>query len=187
MLQRIGEQTIITSKIDQIKVASKIILPGVGAFDNAMYNIRKLGIEEILQEKAIQEKVPFLGICLGMQLLTKRSEEGELNGLSFFDAEVKKFHFRLEDNLKVPHMGWNIVNQKRENVLFKDMTDLETRFYFVHSYHVVCNDDTDVLAETHYGCNFTCAIQKENIFGVQFHPEKSHNFGIKMFKNFVKF
>jgi glutamine amidotransferase len=186
MLQRIGEQSVITSSIKEIETASKIILPGVGAFDNAMHNIRALGMEEVLQEKALQEKVPFLGICLGMQLLTNRSEEGELNGLSFFDAEVKKFHFGFEDNLKIPHMGWNIVNKKKENVLFKDMPDQEARFYFVHSYHVVCNDVLDILAETHYGYKFTCAIQKENIYGAQFHPEKSHKFGIQLFKNFVK-
>lgn len=186
MLQRIGEQSIITSSIKEIETASKIILPGVGAFDNAMHNIRALGMEGVLQEKALQEKVPFLGICLGMQLLTNKSEEGELNGLSFFDAEVLKFHFGFEDNLKIPHMGWNIVNTKKENVLFKDMPDQEARFYFVHSYHVLCNDDLDILAETHYGYKFTCAIQKENIYGAQFHPEKSHKFGIQLFKNFVK-
>jgi glutamine amidotransferase len=186
MLNRIGAQSVITSTKKEIKAASKIILPGVGAFDNAMQNIRNLDIEGILKEKAIYEKVPFLGICLGMQLLTQKSEEGNLSGLCFFDAEVKKFQLNNQHNLKVPHMGWNVAKQKKESALLQDMPEDEMRFYFVHSYHVVCSNESDILGETFYGNNFTCAIQKENIIGAQFHPEKSHKFGMQFLRNFAK-
>lgn len=186
MLKRIGVKSVITSIKKEIEKATKIILPGVGAFDNAIENIRALGIEKVLKEKALNEKVPFLGICLGMQLLTQKSEEGRLSGLSFIDAEVKKFQFNNQDDLKIPHMGWNAVKQQKESVLLQDMPADEVRFYFVHSYHIICRDKNDILAETFYGYNFTCAIQRENIFGAQFHPEKSHRFGIQLLKNFAK-
>lgn len=184
MLKKIGAKAIISSKIADIEKADKLILPGVGAFDNGMTNLDKLGLISILNEIIFNKKIPLLGICLGMQLLTKRSEEGILSGLGWLDAEVVRFKFdSLTCSLKIPHMGWNTVELVKDSHLFNGL--YPSRFYFVHSYHVVCNDRLDVLAETCYGYNFVSAVQKDNILGVQFHPEKSHKFGMELFKNFA--
>lgn len=185
MIKKIGRQSIITSDIEDIKKASKIILPGVGAFDNAIKNLRNLNLVNAIKEKALLEKVPILGICLGMQILTKGSEEGELEGLGFINGFTKKFKF---DNnyLKVPHMGWNTVKLLKQSRLFSGMENQENRFYFVHSYAVECYQTEDILTTTFYGYEFVSCFEKDNIIGVQFHPEKSHRFGMQLLKNFVE-
>ena len=185
MLKKIGERNvIISSDLKVIKNASKIILPGVGAFDTGMRHLTEYGLKDILDKKALIEKVPFLGICLGMQLMTNGSEEGVLPGLGWFDANTVKF--KLEDSsLKIPHMGWNYVqNINRNNIFLKE--DKKYRFYFVHSYHVQCNNENDVLFTTNYGNEFHSAIQKDNLIGMQFHPEKSLHFGMDIFESFAK-
>lgn len=186
MLKKIGAEAIISSDVDIIKNADKLILPGIGAFDTGMKNLNGLKIIPILNNKVISEKTPILGICLGMQLLTKSSEEGILPGLGWINAQTIKFKFdEKNNNLKIPHMGWNTVHLSKNSPLFKEMFD-EPRFYFVHSYHVVCDDEQDILTQTYYGYEFASAVQKDNIMGVQFHPEKSHKFGMKMLKNFAE-
>jgi len=187
MLKKMGIEATISSNISDIEKADKIILPGVGAFDNGMKNLNELGLVPVLNEKVIGNKVPILGICLGMQLLTKKSEEGTLPGLGWIEGQTVKFKFNNNHkNLKVPHMGWNTVNTNKQSALF-DGLNHESRFYFVHSYHVVCNDENDILAKTLYGSEFVSAIQRDNIMGVQFHPEKSHKFGMRLLENFVRF
>ena len=185
MLKKIGVESIVTSDKEAIKRADKIILPGVGTFDSAMESLRRLGLVDVIKEKVLREKVPILGICLGMQLLTARSEEGVLEGLGFVNAEVRKFRFS-DKSLRVPHMGWNTVNIKKKSKMFNGMEHQENRFYFVHSYYVVCFDEEDVLATTYYGIEFVSSFEKGNIIGCQFHPEKSHKFGMQFLKNFVE-
>jgi glutamine amidotransferase len=185
MIKKIGYKCIITSNPHEISQADKIILPGVGAFDYGIQNLKKLNIYNIIIKKVIEEKTPILGICLGMQLLTKGSEEGNLEGLGCINAYTKKFKF--EDNkLKIPHMGWNIVKLQKKSLLFEGMEKQENRFYFVHSYAVECYEKEDILTTTYYGYEFVSSFEKENIIGCQFHPEKSHKFGMKLFKNFVE-
>jgi len=167
-----------------VESASKIILPGVGAFDTGMKNLESLQLTEVLKKKVLQDKIPVLGICLGMQLLSEGSEEGVLPGLGFISARTIKFRFNNTDEYKIPHMGWNFINQKKESRLLTGMYT-DPRFYFVHSYYFKANNVSDILATTEYETLFTSAVERENILGVQFHPEKSHKFGMKLLKNFV--
>lgn len=183
MLKHLGVPSNISGNTDEILEAQKIILPGVGAFDNAMSNINSMGLKEILDRKIIDEKIPVLGICLGMQLLTEKSEEGSIKGLGYIKGKTVKFSFPKKENLKIPHMGWNTITILKESLLTKDMYG-ENRFYFVHSYHVVCKDPSDNLCNTFYGYDFISAFSRGNIYGVQFHPEKSHKFGMQILKNF---
>lgn len=186
ILKRIGVKALISSSPDEIEKADKLILPGVGAFDTGMLQLQALNIIDLLNDKVLIRKTPTLGVCLGMQLLSKRSEEGVQAGLGWIDGEAIRFHFDSNPtNLKIPHMGWNTVNIQQENVLFKGL-EQEARFYFVHSYHVVCKHMEDKLTMTEYGYSFVSAVQCENIMGVQFHPEKSHKFGMQLYKNFVE-
>lgn len=182
MIKKTDHKCLITSDIKEIKQATKLILPGVGSFDNGMRNLTELGMIEVLNQKVLIEKTPILGICLGMQLMTKSSEEGKLSGLKWIDAETKKF---ASDTLKIPHMGWNIVKHQKESKLF-DECESEKRFYFVHSYYVSSNQEVDVLTNTNYIQDFVSSFEKENIVGVQFHPDKSHKFGMQLLKNFVE-
>jgi len=185
MFKRIGVEAIISSNVSDIEGADKLILPGVGAFDNGIKNLKDSGLIPVLEKKVIKRKAPILGICLGMQLLTLRSEEGCLSGLGWVDAETVRFRFtENQASLRIPHMGWNTVNLMRYNVLFENLHNKDARFYFAHSYNVRCNNEKDVLSTTHYGHDFVSSIQKGNIFGVQFHPEKSHRFGMQLLKNF---
>jgi glutamine amidotransferase len=184
MIKRIGHKSEITNNISFINSAEKIILPGVGHFDKAMQNINSLGLLEIIRKKALKDKTPMLGICLGMQLMCKQSEEGKEQGLCLVDAEVKRFSFPENQFIKIPHMGWNLVIARKDHALFSKMYP-EPRFYFVHSYHVVCNNLNDVLSTTNYGIDFHSSFSSENILGVQFHPEKSHKFGMLLLKNFI--
>jgi len=186
MLRKISVKSLITSSIEEIEKANKLILPGVGAYDNGMINLERLGLIPVLNHKVNGQHTPILAICLGMQLIAKRSEEGELNGLGWIDAEAVRFRFDLSNkDLKIPHMGWNTINAFQNSPIFQDLYP-DTRFYFVHSYHVKCNDESNVISHTHYGFDFTSAVQKYNIYGVQFHPEKSHKFGMKLLANFAE-
>jgi len=185
MLRKIGADAVISSAAADIRKAEKLILPGVGAFDNGMKNLRDRGLLPVLQDRVLSDKVPLLGICLGMQLLTKNSEEGTLDGLGWIDARTVRFKFSEEAALKVPHMGWNQIVASRDNPLTRNIGE-RPRFYFVHSYYVVCDRNEDVLTTTHYGYDFTSAVNRGNIYGVQFHPEKSHTFGMKLLKNFAE-
>lgn len=183
MLKKIGVEAEVTSDHVAIRNAGKLILPGVGSFDNGMSNLRELGLIDVLNKKVIEERVPVLGICLGMQLLTRKSEEGSLRGLGWIDAET--IRFRSSPQYKVPNMGWNYVHAAKQSPLLKDMYD-EPRFYFVHSYYVKCNDPKDELLRSDYGITYTSGVEKENILGVQFHPEKSHKYGMKLLQNFAE-
>ncbi|MFC7049262.1 imidazole glycerol phosphate synthase subunit HisH [Emcibacter nanhaiensis] len=187
MLKRIGADSIITSSRDEILAAEKIILPGVGKFDHCAEKLESSGLRDCLEKKALTDKIPFLAICVGMQLLTKGSEEGILPGLGWIDAETRKFRFEEDKyrSLKIPHMGWNKVVPEENNPLFEGFDSENTKFYFCHSFHVICNSPENVGAKTNYGYEFSSAIRKENIFGVQFHPEKSHRYGFQLFQNFV--
>jgi glutamine amidotransferase len=184
MLKKVGVQAKISSDPKDIESADKLILPGVGAFDTGMQSLRELDLVDLLNDKVLNQKTPTLGVCLGMQLITKRSEEGVLPGLGWIDGESIRFRFDpRQNNLKIPHMGWNTVNVQRTEPLFRGL-EQEARFYFVHSYHVICNNLSDVLTTTDYGYEFVSALQRDNIMGAQFHPEKSHKFGMRLLKNF---
>lgn len=183
MFKHIGVPAAITSDLADIADAHKLLLPGVGAFDSAMERINGSGLREILDRKALQEKIPILGICLGMQLLTSSSEEGKILGLGWLAAKTTRFP--VKQGLKVPHMGWNLVNPVRESRLTKDLPK-ESRFYFVHSYCVHVENEEDSILKTTYEIPFDAAIQHDNIYGAQFHPEKSHKFGMQLLKNFAR-
>ena len=171
---------------EQLKKASKIILPGVGAFDEAMQQLDKSGLRESIDYYVLEKKIPVLGVCVGMQIMAESSEEGELPGLGWFSAQVKKFdEAKLLHKPKIPHMGWNTVHPVTEHPVFNNI-DIEKGFYFLHSYYFECQDKADVLSLTTYGEEFTSSVNKANIFGFQFHPEKSHSNGVNLFKNFAE-
>jgi len=186
MLKKIGSEAAISSRVEDIERAERLILPGVGAFDHGMERIGSLGLLPILNETVIIRKTPVLGICLGMQLLTKKSEEGRLPGLGWLDAETVRFKFSNgSGGIRIPHMGWNTIQAERPSPLLTEL-DQGSRFYFVHSYHLVCHQKEHCLAVTPYGYDFTSVIQKGNIYGTQFHPEKSHRYGMKVLENFIR-
>lgn len=187
MISKAGGKTRICSKPDELHEATAIVLPGVGSFDNIMSKLSTLNFIEILRQKVIKEKVPYLGICLGMQILFQNCEEGTLPGMGWLKGDVIKFNFMKFNSmsLKTPHMGWNLIKPINYQSLYSNL-EKEARYYFLHSYHVKCNDESDVLATCNYGYDFTCSVNKENIWGAQFHPEKSHRFGVQFFKNFLK-
>jgi imidazole glycerol-phosphate synthase subunit HisH len=185
MFKKVGAEAKISSDLNEISKAPKILLPGVGAFDTAMQRINDAGMLEVLNQKALVEKVPVLGICLGMQLLTNSSEEGVLPGLGWIDGSALGFKGRIDENLRIPHMGWNVANIELQNGITSGYSG-EIRFYFVHSYFVKVAHKENSMMQTTYGLPFDSAIVKDNIFGAQFHPEKSHKFGMKFFENFAK-
>lgn len=165
--------------------AEKIILPGVGAFDHAVELLETSGMRNALDELVLEKKVPVLGICVGMQILARSSEEGKLPGLGWINGEVKKFDaFRLAHVTHLPHMGWNDVIPTSTNALFEQL-NTGSIFYFLHSYYFECDKKEDVIAATDYGGEFACAVNAGNVFGVQFHPEKSHQYGVQLLKNFA--
>ena len=166
--------------------ATRVILPGVGSFDHAMNLLQLSGMREVLDELILSDNVPVLGICVGMQILGVSSEEGQMNGLGWISGSVRKFKATDTSSLlRLPHMGWNDVEPIGSSKLF-DGLEKDARFYFLHSYHFDCVHSDIVLAETHYGSRFACAVQSKNIFGVQFHPEKSHQYGARLLKNFAE-
>jgi imidazole glycerol-phosphate synthase subunit HisH len=180
-----GHEGFVSAELNIIKSANKLILPGVGHFLNGINKLKEKNLVDILQEKILVEKTPILGICLGMQLMTSFSEEGNVPGLGWINAETIKF--QLNDiRHKVPHMGWNSIVKKKNSPLLKNIPE-NSHYYFVHSYHVKCNDAEDILTTTCYGYEFVSAIQKENIFGTQFHPEKSQEWGARILFNFLNF
>lgn len=183
MFKHIGVPARISSDAATIGEAEKILLPGVGAFDAAMRRINASGMREVLERKALVERVPMLGICLGMQLLTRGSEEGREPGLGWIAADTRRFPPAL--GLKVPHMGWNLVHPTQAHALTADLPP-EPRFYFVHSYFVQVDDPANALLRAHYGLDFDAAIVSGNIMGAQFHPEKSHRFGMTLLANFAR-
>lgn len=186
MLRRIGADSIITSDPDKIAQATKLILPGVGAFDTGMDTLDNLGITTILNNKVQVEKIPVLGICLGMQLMTDGSDEGQRTGLGWVKGRFEKFSFGPDMKMyKVPHMGWNKVEQAKASKLLEGYEETP-RFYFVHSYYFKPGNPADVLGTTSYGINYASAFEHENIVGVQFHPEKSHKYGMNLLKNFAE-
>ncbi len=184
MLGYLGIDAQISSDSDEITNAERLILPGVGHFQHGMEQLKQLGLIEVLNKAVLVDKKPILGICLGMQLLTKHSKEGNIDGLGFIDAQTLKFN--LDDpQLKIPHMGWNTVEFKKESKLIQDVSE-NPRYYFVHSYYVDCAHQEDILCSTNYGEHFVSGFQHNNIFGLQFHPEKSHKFGMELLANFCK-
>lgn len=186
MFKKVGAVSKISSDLEEISQANKILLPGVGAFDIAMRKIADAGMLEVLNKKALEEKVPVMGICLGMQLLTNGSEEGQLPGLGWIPGYARHFKNRIEYHLRVPHMGWNTVRLRQRSAILDGFEqEEEPRFYFVHSYFVRVDDENNSLMRTSYGVEFDSAIIKDNIIGAQFHPEKSHKFGMKLFRNFA--
>lgn len=184
--KRLGINVKIARKTSDIEGASKIILPGVGAFDYAMSQFNKSGMRDEVENQVFNKKVPVVGICVGMQMMAKKSDEGSLPGLGWIDGNVKLFNPDLiKYQTRLPHMGWNTIRKYRENNLFQGIDD-GARFYFLHSYYFDCNNEKDVLCQTEYGINYASAVNRENIFGIQFHPEKSHSNGIQLLSNFAK-
>ena len=184
ILKKGGHASKISSDPKDLWEADKIILPGVGAFDAGMDKLHQLGTLEALNKKVLDERVPVLGICLGMQLMSMDSEEGRLPGLGWIKARTIRFKKEELNGKRIPNMGWNSLSVRKSHPLMRDI-DGGSSFYFVHSYHVVCEDQDDVLATTDYGITFTSAFQHGNIMGTQFHPEKSLRWGIKVLSNFA--
>ena len=186
MLKKLGASGTITADAAEIQRAEKIILPGVGSFDYGMTKLKEMNLLEVLDQKVMRDKTPILGICLGAQLMCKSSEEGILPGLGWIDGEVKKFPTHTNgQRYSVPHMGWDVVHAQRGSNMLRDLPD-QSRFYFVHSYHIICHQQQDTLLRNEYGVPFDSAFEKDNIVGVQFHPEKSHRFGKQLLKNFIE-
>lgn len=184
ILKKIGVPAEPVSTRAEIERADKIILPGVGAFDNGISALTKMDLAEPLMKRVAKDHVPILGVCLGMQLLAKGSEEGVLSGIDLIDGYCKRFPSDCDPPITVPHMGWNAITVLQRSVLFDNMEN--PRFYFAHSYHFVCANPANVLASAYYGIEFTAAIKHRNVWGVQFHPEKSHRFGMALLSNFAR-
>lgn len=185
MIERAGGQANRISTSDELLSARKLIIPGVGAFDYGMTKLDSQGLIPTLNKIALESHIPILGICLGMQLMCRSSEEGNLSGLGWIDADVKRFQGASLNGLRVPHMGWNTIDTIRHNPLIP-LEESEKRYYFVHSYWVDCHNHADAIALTYYGKKFVAAFQRKNLFGVQFHPEKSHRFGTALLQRFVE-
>ena len=177
-------EVIISSRPEDIEMADKIIIPGIGHFQKAMENLEENKLIDPLNEAVLIRKKPVLGICLGMQLMGRSSSEGHTNGLGWMDGVVVKFIMSTPSNCKIPHLGWNRIIRKKSSLLMDNIGE-ETEFYFAHSYHWKTDHAEDILAETKYEYLFPAAIERGNIFGVQFHPEKSYDAGIKLLNNFI--
>lgn len=185
MLSKIGVESVLSRDPDEILAAEKLILPGVGAFDAGLERLDAFGLRRVLGKAVLEDLTPVLGICLGMQLLFERSEEGSRRGLGWMPGVVERFDFQKCGNgHKVPHMGWNRVQPRSGAALFASL-DAQSRFYFVHSYFAKPKEETDIAAECNHGATFCCAVSRGNIHGAQFHPEKSHRYGLQLLKNFT--
>lgn len=180
--KKLNIPTVVANTATQVDKASKLILPGVGSFDYAMTRLNASGMRDSLDKAVLEKKVPVIGICVGMQMLSASSDEGQLPGLGWIDGSVKKF--TLSENATIlPHMGWNDVKPVNNSPLFSGI-EASSLFYFLHSYYFVCNNSENIICESQYGIKFTCAVAQNNVYGVQFHPEKSHNSGVQLLKNF---
>lgn len=184
-IKKMDRSVIISSDADVISKADKLILPGVGSFKAGIENLRNRNLINILNQKVLKDKTPILGICLGMQLFTQSSEEGFAEGLGWIDAKTIRFKFDNIKNIKIPHMGWNSIIIEHDHPILKNL-EIPSRFYFVHSFHVQCSDSSTIIAQTEYGYYFPSIIFMENIVGVQFHPERSHKYGMQILKNFIR-
>lgn len=182
---RLNIKTKIAHSAEEIKGATKIILPGVGAFDYAMSQLNASGMRDELEKQVIKNKIPIIGICVGMQMLAKSSDEGVLPGLGWIDGNVKLFDVStIPYKTQLPHMGWNTIEPINNNALLNGFNN-QSRFYFLHSYYFVCNNSADIISKTEYGIMYTSAVNSENIYGIQFHPEKSHSNGVQLLHNFA--
>lgn len=185
MLKKVGVPAVISENDEEVAKATKILLPGMGHFDNCMQRFNQSGLRPIVEKKVLEQQTPMLGICVGLQMLMRSSEEGKEAGLNWIDGETLKFREeKLLPEQKVPHIGWQEIQGKKQSRLLDGLN--EARFYFAHSYHVVPSNATDVLIEAQYGYTFAAGVEKGNIIGVQFHPEKSHRFGMQLLKNFAE-
>jgi imidazole glycerol-phosphate synthase subunit HisH len=184
MCKHLGIPAVLSSDKEVIRDATHLLLPGVGSYDTGMQNLKTRGLEGILSEEVLIRKKPVLGVCLGAQLMLESGTEGIMPGLGWVEGSCIRFDNK--QGIKVPHMGWNSLDVKDEEKLFEGMPYYPPRFYFVHSYHFCMKDSSDIMATTTYGGEFTSAFRKNNILGVQFHPEKSHRFGMQLLLNFIK-
>lgn len=184
MHRRLGIDAIITNKEEEIRTAHKLILPGVGHFKTGMQNLQESGLQQLLNDQVLQKEKPVLGICLGAQLMTRHSDEGNIIGLGWVDADTIAFNKQQMNGLKVPHMGWADISIKDNSALWNGFTN-QPRFYHVHAYHFKFDTDDEISATANYGYSFATAFQKKNIYGTQFHPEKSNRFGMQLIQNFA--
>jgi len=184
MLKKAGcSDMLLSSQPEDVALADKIILPGVGHFTHCMTQLKQAPFYHVLEQRVLHERIPILGVCVGHQMLFEHSEEGDCAGLGWIPGQVVRFDkTRMAENLKIPHMAWTDVQTKADAVLFNGLE--EPRFYFVHSYHAECPKEY-MVATAHYGYEFVASVQRENIYGVQFHPEKSHRFGMQVYRNFL--
>jgi glutamine amidotransferase len=185
MLKKAGYESVLVSDAEAIERATKIILPGIGAFDHCMTEFNNSGLREAVTQKTLKDKTPLLGICVGLQMLMENSEEGVEPGLGWIAGKTVKFKKEKLGDLKIPHMGWTSVQVAKKTALTEGLGD-QPRFYFVHSYYVQPDDKTDEMLTAHYGYEFTAAVNRDNIYGAQFHPEKSHKYGMKILENFAR-
>lgn len=183
--KRLNVETATARTAADIRDASKLVLPGVGAFDHAMALLENSGMRGALEDAVLRSRVPVLGICVGMQILARSSDEGESPGLGWVDAHIRAFKAVQTEPLALPHMGWNDVRPTSRNGLFRGL-EADARFYFLHSYFAECRQQENVAAVSTYGTEFCCALHADNVYGVQFHPEKSHRFGTQLLKNFAE-
>jgi len=182
---RLNIKTNIAHTANDLQGTTKIILPGVGAFDYAMSQLNASGMRDELEKQVLENKIPIVGICVGMQILAKSSDEGKLPGLGWIDGEVKLFDTsKINYKTQLPHMGWNSISPVNDHPMMIGF-NAESRFYFLHSYYFVCHNPEDIMSTTEYGINYASAVNRENIFGIQFHPEKSHSNGIQLLHNFA--
>ena len=186
VFKRLNIPSRIAKSVEDLKNVDKLILPGVGHFDYAMSRLDKSGMRKRLDELVLIEKIPVMGICVGMQMMARKSDEGVCDGLCWIDAEVKKFdESTINHHTKLPHMGWNDVKPKENHPLFRGL-EQDSIFYFLHSFYFKCLDEKNSISKTDYGINFSSSVQNNNIYGIQFHPEKSHSYGEKLLDNFAK-
>lgn len=186
MLRHLGAPVTVSRDESVIMEADGIVLPGVGSFDIGMSKLENLGLVEVLNKAVLEKGIPILGVCLGAQLMTSSSEEGAKKGLNWVDVETVRFDFQGKGKiLPIPHMGWNFVEARKSSAITAGFKE-ETRFYFVHSFHFKCHDESLETIRSRYGYDFSAAFGKDNIMGVQFHPEKSHKHGIMLMKNFTE-
>lgn len=184
--KRLNIPTRIAKSVEDLKEVDKLILPGVGAFDYAMSQLNNSGMRERLDELVLNQKIPVIGICVGMQMMGNKSDEGNLEGLNWIDANIRKFdEDTIQQRTKLPHMGWNDVMPTSNHPLFQGL-EQDAIFYFLHSFYFECNNVDDSIATSNYGMNFTSAANHDNVYGIQFHPEKSHNYGEQLLHNFAK-